>query len=532
MTRVMVIGLDGATFDLLDRMGKKRPTIFDEVKERGCHGVLETIFPPLTAPAWISLQVGKNPGKHGVYDFFKYESLGEGNINVVSADDIQGKTFYETLVKDGKKCTIIQMPISYPPRIEGVMITGFFSGEKGFVFPKSLEKELDFSRYNYYLLEEITKGALKDAPIHEQFEHLRGVVRERFNIGKQLLKREWDFYFYMFAVTDHISHILYHKIMSGADDKDTKSALAILHDIEGYIREMLEIVDDDVDIIFMSDHGFDTYKNRFLINTWLHRNGYLKEGREEEGKDVVRSKVRKEKKTTLRRLPILINKVPGLRRVAMHLYRAFENRLPFKVDARLNIDFEESLAYCPGFSIRGIFLNDERFHGKVTGDEAEALKKEIVEKLRKEEVFDKVLAKEDFYHGDGMTYAPDILLFEKENWVSPDFLSSAPLGPMLKNNHGTDGIFLALGPNFKKGKDLKRMSIMDVAPTILHMFGLPIFKEMDGKVLTDMFSPDSEYAGRDVKKVAEGHIEKKDFERSKEEEDLIKDRLKGLGYLG
>lgn len=533
MSRLLVIGLDGATFDLIQRMGKDRPTVFDEVKERGCHGTLETIFPPLTGPAWISFQVGKNPGRHGVYDFFKYEGLKEGDIKVVSTDDIDGTTFYETLVEGGAKCTILHMPISYPPRIDATMVTGFFSGQDGCFFPKSLEKDLDLSDFNVFLLEKIREGDLKGAAYWKQFEHLRSVVRGRYNVGKQLLQRDWDFFFYMFAVTDHISHLIYEKVVADVDDKDTRAARALLDDIEGYIREMLDIAGRDTDVLFMSDHGFRSYHDRFLVNTWLYKEGYLKAGTGE-GKDVLRSAVREEDKTTLRTLPLMISKVPGLRRVASFMFRALEDFLPFKVDARLNIDFEDSLAFCPGFNIRGLFINDDRFYGKVAADDVKTLRDEMIGKLKALDVFDKVAAKEEVYHGDRLRYAPDILLYEKDAWVGADFIDFDPVGPMPKNNHSMDGIFMAVGPNIRKGVRLERSSIMDLAPTILHMFGHPVDEDVDGRVLTDIFEPGSDCAKREVRRerTGKGPRERKGFERTKEEEDMIKERLRSLGYLG
>ncbi|MEJ6735651.1 MAG: alkaline phosphatase family protein, partial [Flavobacteriales bacterium] len=53
--------------------------------------------------------------------------------------------------------------------------------------------------------------------------------------------------------------------------------------------------------------------------------------------------------------------------------------------------------------------------------------------------------------------------------------------------HRQFGIFVASGPNIKKNKKIFGMGLMDVAPTILHHFGLPIGKDMDGKVILDVF---------------------------------------------
>jgi len=54
-------------------------------------------------------------------------------------------------------------------------------------------------------------------------------------------------------------------------------------------------------------------------------------------------------------------------------------------------------------------------------------------------------------------------------------------------DHRQFGIFVASGPNIKKNEKIFGLGLIDVAPTILHHFGLPIGKDMDGKVILDIF---------------------------------------------
>lgn len=70
--KVMVIGLDGATFDLIKPWAEagRLPT-FKKLLEEGVHGNRKSTIPYATIPAWPSSATGCNPGKHGFYDFFK-----------------------------------------------------------------------------------------------------------------------------------------------------------------------------------------------------------------------------------------------------------------------------------------------------------------------------------------------------------------------------------------------------------------------------------------------------------------------------
>jgi len=140
--KCIVIGLDGATFELINPLIKagKLPTIKKMIKE-GSHGVLKSTIPPLTAPAWVSFATGKNPGKHGCYDFeLPRDTLDK--IEMISSKDINGQTFYELLDRERKKCVLINLPCSYPPRIYGIVITDFLTRGSDFIFPKSLIQDV------------------------------------------------------------------------------------------------------------------------------------------------------------------------------------------------------------------------------------------------------------------------------------------------------------------------------------------------------------------------------------------------------
>ena len=65
--KVLVIGLDGLTFDLIDPLMERGwlPHI-SRMRDRGYSAVLRSTVPPVSAPAWTSLITGVNPGKHGV----------------------------------------------------------------------------------------------------------------------------------------------------------------------------------------------------------------------------------------------------------------------------------------------------------------------------------------------------------------------------------------------------------------------------------------------------------------------------------
>ena len=68
--KVVVIGLDGGTFKLLKPLAAEglMPNL-KKILDQGSNAILESTMPPMTGTAWSTFATGKQPGKHGVYDF-------------------------------------------------------------------------------------------------------------------------------------------------------------------------------------------------------------------------------------------------------------------------------------------------------------------------------------------------------------------------------------------------------------------------------------------------------------------------------
>lgn len=69
--------------------------------------------------------------------------------------------------------------------------------------------------------------------------------------------------------------------------------------------------------------------------------------------------------------------------------------------------------------------------------------------------------------------------------LRPRFVPQVPSGPAVE--HAPYGIFVAMGPGIKKGERVHGARVLDVTPTLLTLFDMPIGRDMDGKPLMDIF---------------------------------------------
>ena len=67
----------------------------------------------------------------------------------------------------------------------------------------------------------------------------------------------------------------------------------------------------------------------------------------------------------------------------------------------------------------------------------------------------------------------------------PDYIPAEAAGPAVE--HREFGIFCLRGPNVRQGERIYGGSVLDIAPTVLHLFGLPAGADMDGKPLINAF---------------------------------------------
>ncbi|HQX64159.1 MAG TPA: alkaline phosphatase family protein, partial [Thermomicrobiales bacterium] len=126
MARTLLLGLDGATFTVLDPLMERGLMPFlAGLVDRGVRAPLRSIVPPLTPPAWTSVMTGKRPGQHGVFDFFQKESPESEYYHFASSQDVRSETIWSIASTHGKRVVSLNFPLMFPPPpVAGYIVPG------------------------------------------------------------------------------------------------------------------------------------------------------------------------------------------------------------------------------------------------------------------------------------------------------------------------------------------------------------------------------------------------------------------------
>lgn len=514
--KLVVIGWDGATWDLLDPlMQAGRLPNLRRLVERGGRGRLQSTRPSHTSAAWATFATGKNPGGHGIFEWVRTRD-GYRTVKVVDSTDIAGTAFYELL--DDRRICVINLPLSAPPRIAGDMVASFDAKSPQLTYPHSLAEAVDFAGFRTGLT---GRQAMFDVAenVVDHFFSRRTAIRSLF-------LRDYDFFFVLFSETDYIQHTYYDTVEQWRPGTPPPLALRVYDLVDEELGWFLDHVGPETNLVLISDHGFRSYPRVFYVNEWLRQQGYLAASSARTIK-IARGG------NPITRLGDAIPPLKRLMRLAYHLARpALPSNVQLRIESHLSpdIDLDRSHAFCPSSELGYVFVNDSRFRGVVPDSEREALKAEIIAALKALPFISDALPGEAYYQGEQVRWAPDILIEPRDCKVERT-LTGRILQERTVNNHAEYGILAAAGPDISSGTiDGARM--VDLAPTILYLLDQPVPLDMDGKVLGALFRRER-LARRPVLRralvaaapPAGGQAEAAD------DDGIVVERLRQLGYL-
>ena len=546
--KVIVIGLDGATFDIIDPMikGEHLPHIARLVAN-GTRGRLLSTIPYATIPAWPSFMTGKNPGKHGVFDFFRVEG---GQRRLSNSRDIRSQTLWEILSSDGKRSIVMNVPGTYPPaRTNGVVVSGMLTPANAeCTSPPEVKGLLDEVTDGYRI--NCRSHLLGDDLITDVYE-----VTEKHKTGfLALLRREdWDLALVLFRATDVIAHHFW-------DRQD------LIWDCYAYVDGLVGEITSafpEATFFLISDHGLQCQRRDLHINKWLIDQGYMsiKKGHTtemsrwqeigvlESRADLAEGYLHPSKISRfLLRLGVTGRTVrkfipkPWWTALKRSVPQAMKAHLPATKDVAYEVDWEHTqVSAYQLYAMESKAIKIINLHPP----SRERVCSEIVDKLEGlrdpqtgSPIVRRAYRREELYEGPHVDWAPDIVLDLHDGYnLTNAFFADDYVTPrdQVRGCHHREGIFVACGDDIERGKELHSFpSLLDVMPTVLHYLASPVPDDCDGRVLKEIFEPDSEPYRREPRH--EGMASKEVIASastiySVDEEAEIEEHLRTLGYL-
>jgi predicted AlkP superfamily phosphohydrolase/phosphomutase len=513
MSKVFLLGLDGATWDILEPlMAEGRLPNLQRLRLGGASGTLNSVFPPLSPVAWTGVMTGKNSGKHGVYEFVQHDHDPMGG-RVNSSRSIRAELVWEIAGRAGKATVAGGVPMSYPPRpgTTGVFLGDFLAPENAADFTNNpallAELEAHLGRPYQPWNTSVHDGGREALAVAELTDFLDHHLKAVEFLASRC---DWDLFAYDLMATDRIQHELWHawdpshRAAKGREDElrpVRERFIAFWERLDEGVGRIADSLPPDAALILMSDHGFGPIEWYVNFNVWLLERGFIAL----DNSFYVKQKHFFHKRGlspetvygVMRRLGLAKNRVSRFRGKQL-------SKLDRVADALLlskrHIDWSRTKAYAQG-NFGQIFLNlkGRQPNGYVEPSDARAVLDDLKAGLLAiphpetgEPLVSKVYERDELYTGPHAGLAPDLTVvlgdwryrtiglydFTTHRVISPAF---GPTG-----DHRMEGVFIGSGPAFRPGSSLAPdADLLDITPTVLHLLGVPAPDDLDGRILSE-----------------------------------------------
>lgn len=455
-TRVIVIGLDGATWELIQPWIDQGdlPTLAD-IQARGAWGELQSVVPYLSPPAWTTAVTGVNPGKHAIFDFQR--RLPNQSIIVnETAKNRRAQPIWKALSAAGKRVLVMNVPMTDPPdEVNGLMIAGFpHLDEDGYTYPSELAERIQ--PYELDAMQMKLEAGDEDSLLNVYHTSLE--ERERVTLD-WLANEPFDLMWVVFTATDRIQHTFW--MFSDPQNPHYDPARAArygekIHDFwvaqDAALGRILAAAGPQTYVMTISDHGFGPLRTDLLVQEYLRRPGGALD--ENEAGSVY-----------------CLDKGDAAR-----LYITRRGR-----DPQAPWSPEEALA------IRERLVRDlEAARDPATG----------------ERLLEAVWTNDEVFVGTYAEIGPDVVALPAEgNFLvlgDPEAEGGEPYvrahGPLLSGWHKMNGIYTLVGPDIRPGRrdreEGRLYSLIDVVPTVLYLLGEPIPMGLDGSLMQSVIRPE------------------------------------------
>ncbi len=458
--RVLVLGLDCASPHLIfDQFQADLPT-FTRLRASGTWGELTSAIPCITVPAWASMLSSRDPGVLGVYGFRNRKDFSYDRLVTADSSAIKVKRVWDYLSDAGKQSVIVGVPQTHPVRpLNGYLVSDFLTPgrEVTFTYPAILKAEVLklYPNYKFDVLNFRSEDKVR------LLDDLLDMTQMQMGLVKHLMQtKPWDFFMFVNIGVDRLHHAFWHfhdpthRLYTPGNPFEH-----VVHDyyvmMDRFAAELLEIAGEDTTVLVVSDHGVSRMDGGICLNEWLWRNGWL----------------------ALKSPP---PNAGGLSRIE-----------------DCDIDWAHTRAWASGGYYGRVFLNVQgrEPQGTIPPSQYEVMRDLLASALAAipdpdgQPMHNHIYKPQEIYQTVN-NIAPDLMVYfgdlhwramgslghgkywSRENDTGPDYANHAVQGMFILNEPGKPGLGRVEG-----------RQLMDIAPTLLDRFGLPIPDEMQGHKL-------------------------------------------------
>jgi ATP sulfurylase len=459
--KVLVIGLDCLAPQLVFGTWRDELPNLRRLVEQGLWGELESTIPPITVPAWSSMMSSKDPGVLGFYGFRNRADYSYDRMSIATSRDVKEDRVWDILSRDAKQVILVGVPQTYPPEpVYGHMVSCFLTPttKSQYTYPPELKAEVEALVGDYMLDVEGFRTDDKDWLLKQIYR----MSDQHFRLVKHLLtSKPWRFFMYVDMGPDRIHHGFWKyfdpqhpKHIPGSPFQN--AIRDYYRHIDAQIGELLTLLDDDTLVLVVSDHGAKKMDGGICINEWLREEGYL----------------------------VLRDQLPAGESSIVPL-------------SKVEIDWRKSRAWGAGGYYGRVFLNVQGREalGTIAADDYARVRDELAAKL--EAITDpqgnpirtRVFRPDEIYR-ERNGIAPDLIVhFGDLSWRAVGSLGHNSIYTFENDigpddaNHAQHGLFILYDPRRKRGHKVQGTHVMDIAPTVLDLYGMPVPTDMQGKAI-------------------------------------------------
>ncbi|MEE4311944.1 MAG: alkaline phosphatase family protein [candidate division KSB1 bacterium] len=507
--KTVMIGLDGATWKIIHPLvSEGKLPHMKRLMDEGTHGILMSDEKMVSPSVWTTILTGQVPQKHGILDFMTMQNK------------LKSKRLWNIYEDHGMSIGISGFLMTWPPRVKnhGFMIPDHFApdtqtipddvsflreltntrhlkqnlspGKMMEFYSKSRQYNIDFASlikaFRVFLEKRSSRSTYLDT-FHKEINIFMLFLERVFTTLVKSYKP--DLAAIYLAGTDVLAHKYWH-FFKPEDFEDVEKAMIrkfgnVIPDVYiasdriiGRILKAYDAMYGDYDVVVVSDHGFQTYHDRKFrpsvkIEYVLNKTGMNA----------------RFNYTKVGHMAIVTPKADSAELEQTYLK-----------------ELEEKLAQI-----------------QFVKDNTAVLETDITENYMK-------ISAQPYWKG--YQFDDDIVINSEPGKVD----NVIDKGVLITGTHEREGIIIAAGKNIKQGFELDGGEVYDVTPTMLAMQGLPIAKDMDGKVLEaifkDGFLKDQPLQYTDTYGAPEGlGFSEQESEAVKENEEILISKLRSLGYM-